>query len=76
MSDNVPLAEIRIDSLTEKKKENLIYLASMAENEDREVWDVIEENDEYYDLLLDDINMATLTEDVDSKSGLQNGCEV
>ena len=51
MSDSVRPDEIRIDSLTEKKRENLIYLASMAENEEREVWDVIEENDEYYDLV-------------------------
>ena len=32
---------------------------------------MIEENDEYYDLLLDDIGMVTLMEDMDSKSGLQ-----
>ena len=56
------LAEIRIDSLTEKKQENLIYLACMAKNKEREVWDVIEENNEYYD-------KATLVEDVDSESG-------
>ena len=45
----------------------------MAENEEREVQDVLEENDEYYDQLLDDIDMATLMEDVDSESGSQNG---
>ena len=36
--DSVPLAEIRIDSLTGKKKDNLNYSASMAENEEREVY--------------------------------------
>ena len=55
--DSVPLAEFRIDNLTEKIKENCIYLVSMAENEEREVRDVIEKNDEYYDPLLDDIDI-------------------
>ena len=48
--DSVPLANIRIDSFTAKEKENLIYLASLAENEEREVGDVIEENDECYNV--------------------------
>ena len=34
---------------------------------------MIEENGEYYDPLLDGMAMATLMEDVDSESGLQNG---
>ena len=34
---------------------------------------MIEENDEFYDPLLDDIVMATLMEDVDSESGSQTG---
>ena len=34
---------------------------------------MIEENNECYDLLLDDINMAKRMEDVDSESGSQNG---
>ena len=38
-----PPGRILIDSLTERKKVNLIYLAGMAENEEREVWDVIED---------------------------------
>ena len=48
--DSVHLAEIWIDSFTEKEKESLIYLASMAKNEEREVGGMIEENDECYDL--------------------------
>ena len=36
---------------------------------------MIEENDEYYNPLLDDIDMATLMEDVDSESGSQNGLQ-
>ena len=74
-SDSVPLAKIRIDhSLTEKKKKHLIYLASMAENEEGEVWNVVQENNEYYDSL-DNIKLATLVEDVDSESGSQNGLQ-
>ena len=34
---------------------------------------MIEENGEYYDPLLDGMDMATLMEDVDSESGSQNG---
>ena len=34
---------------------------------------MIEENDKYFNLLLDDINMVMLMEDVDSESGSQNG---
>ena len=52
--------------MTEKKKENLIQLVSMAAKDEREVWDVIEEDDEYCNQLLDNIDMATLMEDVDS----------
>ena len=33
---------------------------------------MIEENDEYYDRLLNDIDMATLMEDVDSETRSQN----
>ena len=36
---------------------------------------MMEENDKYYDLLLDDIDMAMLTEDMDSESGSQNGLQ-
>ena len=36
---------------------------------------MIEENNEYYNSLLDDINMATLMEDVDSESGSQNALQ-
>ena len=46
------------------------YLASMAENEETEVWDVTEENDEIRPE--GDMNMPTLMEDVDSESGSQN----
>ena len=45
---------------------------SMAAKDEGEVRDVIED-DKYNDSLLDDIDMATLMEDVDSKSGSQNG---
>ena len=42
----------------------------MAENEEMEVQDVLEVVDEYYNLLLDDLDMVTLMEeDVDSESG-------
>ena len=47
----------------------------MAENEESEIWDVIENNAQYYDLLLDDIDMAMLMEDMDSESGSQNGLQ-
>ena len=36
---------------------------------------MIEEHNEYYDLLLDDIDMATLMEDLHSESGSQNGLQ-
>ena len=36
---------------------------------------MIEENDEYYDLLLDDMDMEIPTEDMDSESGSQNGLQ-
>ena len=36
---------------------------------------MMEENDKYYDQLLDDIDIATLMEDVDSESGSQNGLQ-
>ena len=36
---------------------------------------MIEESNEYYDPLLDDIDMVTLMEDVDSESGSQNGLQ-
>ena len=37
---------------------------------------MIEENDDYYDSILDDIDMAILMEeDVDSESGSQNGVQ-
>ena len=50
----------------------------MAENEDWEAQDVIEEDDEHFDPLLqiDDLEMATLMEeDVDIESGSQNGLQ-
>ena len=46
----------------------------MAENEEWEAQDVIEKDDQHFDPLLDDVDMATLTkEDMDSDSGSQNG---
>ena len=46
---------------------------SMAENEEWEAQDMIE-GDEHFNLLLDDVDTATLmAEDVDSESGPQNG---
>ena len=36
---------------------------------------MIEENYEYYDLLLDGMDMATLMKDVDSESRSQNGLQ-
>ena len=45
-SDRVRLAEIRTESMKEKEAENLIYLASVAENEKMAVLDVIQENAE------------------------------
>ena len=53
----------------------MIYLASMEENEEKEVWDVIELNDAFYDPLLDDVDMVMPTEDVDSESGSQTGLQ-
>ena len=50
-----------------------IYLASTAENEEREVGDVIQENDKLRPIR--DMNLATLMEDVDSESGSQNGLQ-
>ena len=52
-----PLADIRIESLT-KEKENFIYLVNMAENEEWEAQDVIED-DEHFDPLLDDVAIYT-----------------
>ena len=52
--------------------ENLI-IVNKAENEEREVQDVIYEVDELYDPLLDDLNMDILMEDnMDSKSISKN----
>ena len=49
-------------------------LVKMAENEEGEVQDMIKEVDKYYDPLLNDLDMVTLTEeDMDNKSGSQNG---
>ena len=46
----------------------------MAENEVWQAQDVIEEDNEHFDPLLDNVVMATLMEeDVDSESGSQNG---
>ena len=46
----------------------------MAENEEWEAQDVIEEDNEHFDLLLDYADMATLMEDdMDSESMSQNG---
>ena len=57
-----------------KEKENLNYLVNMAENEVWEPQNVIEEDDEHFDPLLDNVNMAThMEEDVDSESWSQNG---
>ena len=50
-----------------------IYIASMAENEEREVCDVTKEKDELQPV--GDMNMATLMEDVNSESGSQNGLQ-
>ena len=48
----------------------------MAENEEWEAQDEIEEDDEHFHPLLDDVDMATLMEeDVDSESGSQNGLQ-
>ena len=48
-----------------------IYLASMAKNEERKIWDVIVENDELRPV--GDMIMAMLMEDVDSEYVSQNG---
>ena len=46
----------------------------MANNEESEAQYVIEEDDEHFDPLLDDVDMATLIEkDRDSESESQNG---
>ena len=46
----------------------------MADNKEWEVQDVIEEDDEHFISLFEDVGMATLMEeDVDSESGSQNG---
>ena len=57
-----------------KEKENLVYLVNMAENEEWEAQDVIEEDDEHFNPLLDNVDMVTLMEkDVNSQLGSQNG---
>ena len=48
----------------------------MAENEQREVWDMMEENDKYYDQLLDDIDMVTLIKTWIASPGHKTGCKV
>ena len=42
----------------------------MALNQEREGWDVLEDEDGIYDLLLEDIDVETLMEDVDCGAGV------